>query len=528
MSKPWIAGRSDVLAREAMVASSQPLATQAGVNTLRNGGNAVDAAVAAAAVLDVVEPFSTGCGGDAFALLHLPDHKTPIGFNGSGRAGSLVGLHQLISRGWTEMPTRGGAPVTVPGAMHLWHTLVKKYGRLEFKDVLEPAIHYADQGFPVSPKIAAVWKDATFYLRGKEALDLFTIDGTGPEVGEVMHNRGLAKTFGIVATEGIGSFYGGEIGEAIAETVQSHGGFVSTDDMSKHETKETTPLESSYRGVRVYEHPPNSQGFAAQLMLNIMETFEMSKLSSLDADRYHFMIEAKKLAYADLELHNADPDFYRVPIDKLLSKDYAARRAGLVTLKEAMDVPEAGVSKSSDTVYLATADADGMAVSFINSLYMSFGSGLVVPRWGIKLQNRGAFFSLDQSHPNCYWPGKLPFHTLCPGAMYDDEGFLGVFGIMGGDHQAEAHAQFVSNIVDCHMSPQQAIDHLRFHHDQHSNTVSLEPGMALAARKDLQKRGHTIVQTSTSQFGGGQAILKSHDTWIAGSDHRKDGQASGY
>jgi gamma-glutamyltranspeptidase/glutathione hydrolase len=426
------------------------------------------------------------------------------------------------------MPTRGGAPVTVPGAMHLWHTLVKQLGQLEFKDVLAPAIHYAREGFPVSPRVSSAWKDAVFYLRNKEALAIFAPNGVGPEAGQVMYNKDLAKTLDTVGSEGIEAFYGGAIAEAAAETIQSHGGFVSVDDMKSHATRETVPVESSYRGVRVFEHPPNSQGFAAQLMLNIMATFDMSQLTSLDAERYHIMIEAKKLAYADLELHNADPDFYRAPIDKLLSNEYAKRRAGLVDLKKAMDVPESGINKVSDTVYLATADGEGRAVSFINSLYMSFGSGLVVPGWGIKLQNRGALFSLDQSHPNCYWPGKLPFHTLCPGAIYDDEGLLGVFGIMGGDHQAEAHAQYVSNVIDYHMFPQEAIDHPRFHHDQHSNTVSLEPGMAPAAMKDLHKRGHSLVQDSTSEFGGGQAIVRSHDVWIAGSDRRKDGQASGY
>jgi len=511
-----------------MVASSQPLATQAGIDILRRGGNAVDAAVAAAAVLDVVEPFSTGCGGDAFVLLHLPGHDAPIGFNGSGRAGSLVSLHHVISRGWTSMPTRGGAPVTVPGAMHLWYTIIKERGQLEFKDVLEPAIGYAREGFPVSPRISSVWKDAVFYLRNKEALAVFTIDGKGPETGQVMRNAELAKTFETVAREGIESFYGGEIAEAIAETIQSHGGFVSVGDLRGHSTKETTPVKSSYRGVRVFEHPPNSQGFAAQVMLNIMATFDTSIFASLEAERYHIMIEAKKLAYSDLEQHNADPDFYHVPMEKLLSVEYAVKRAELVNAKKAMDLPETGISRSSDTVYLATADAEGRAVSFINSLYMSFGSGLVVPGWGIKLQNRGALFSLDPSHPNCYWPGKLPFHTLCPGAMYDDDGLLGVFGIMGGDHQAEAHAQFVSNIVDCSMSPQHAIDFPRFRHDQHSNTVNLEIGTPGSVKTDLQRKGHRLAQDSSSQFGGGQAIMRIHEGWVAGSDYRKDGQASGY
>lgn len=511
-----------------MVASSQPLATQAGISILRNGGNAIDAAVATAAVLDVVEPFSTGCGGDAFVLLHLPGRDAPLGFNGSGRAGSLVSLNQLISRGWTSMPTRGGAPVTVPGAMHLWYTLIRQHGQLEFKDVLAPAIQYAREGFPVSLGISAVWKDAVFYLRNKEALATFAVNGAGPETGQVMRNTDLAKTFETVGREGIESFYAEEIAEAIAETIQSNGGFVSVDDMKRHATRETTPVRSSYHGVRVFEHPPNSQGFAAQLMLNIMAGFEMSEFTPLDAERYHIMIEAKKLAYADLELHNADPDFYRVPIDKLLSVEYARKRAGIIDLKKAMDIPESGINKVSDTVYLATADGEGRAVSLINSLYMSFGSGLVVPGWGIKLQNRGALFSMDQSHPNCYWPGKLPFHTLCPGAIYNDDGLLGVFGIMGGDHQAEAHAQFVSNIVDCHMSSQQAIDHPRFHHNQHSNSVGFEAGITAAALKDLKKRGHDIVQASASEFGGGQAILRFGDVWVGGSDHRKDGQASGY
>ena len=528
MSGMWISGRSDVIASKGMVASSQPLATQAGVNVLRSGGNAVDAAVATAAVLDVVEPFSTGCGGDAFVLLHLPGHDSPIGYNGSGRAGSVASLDDLIAQGWTEIPEQHAASVTVPGAMHLWYTLVKQYGQLELSEVLASAIEYAREGFPVSPKVAKVWKATVQNLRGNEAQRVFTKNGAAPEPGELMRNNDLAHVFETVSREGVDAFYGGDIAEAIVETVQSDGGFITMEDMSRHATEKTTPLATSYRGVQVFEHPPNGQGFAAQLMLNIMEKFDFSSFSSFDAERLHVMIEAKKLAYADLYAHNADPDFYRVPVDSLLSKQYAESRSGLIDSGAAMDIPQSGIGMSSDTVYLATADEEGRAVSFINSLYMSFGCGLVVTGCGIKLQNRGCLFSLDPSHPNRYAPGKRPFHTIMPGALYVDSGLIGVFGIMGGDHQAEAHAQFVSNIIDHKMFPQEAIDHPRFHHDQRVNTVWLEDGLPPSTRKSLQRKGHRVAPDLASKFGGGQAILRVHDMWMAGSDYRKDGQASGY
>ncbi|RDE12425.1 MAG: gamma-glutamyltransferase [Candidatus Thorarchaeota archaeon] len=528
VSGMWITGRSDVIAPKGMVASSQPLATQAGVSVLRNGGNAVDAAVATAAVLDVVEPFSTGCGGDAFVLLHLPGHDFPLGFNGSGRAGSLATLDELIARGWAEIPERHAASVTVPGAMHLWHTLVKQYGRLDFGDVMAPAIEYAKSGFPVSPKVAKVWKATAQNLRGNEAQRVFTKNGNAPEPGDTMRNPDLAHVFETVSQEGLDVFYRGAVAEAIVETVQSDGGFITTEDMRRHTTEETTPLATSYRGVQVLEHPPNGQGFAAQLMLNIMEEFDLPSFSSFDVERLHVMIEAKKLAYADLYAHNGDPEFYRVPIDRILSKAYSGERSSLIDPSTAMDVPPSGIARSSDTVYLATADEDGRAVSFINSLYMSFGCGLVVTGCGIKLQNRGCLFSLDPGHPNSYAPRKRPFHTIIPGALYKDDELMGVFGIMGGDHQAEAHAQFVSNTVDHKMSPQEAIDHPRFHHDQRTNMVWLEEGLPLSTRGALQKKGHQVAPEHTVKFGGGQAILRVHDIWVAGSDYRKDGQASGY
>ncbi|MHA2434037.1 MAG: gamma-glutamyltransferase, partial [Candidatus Thorarchaeota archaeon] len=455
-------GRSDVITKSGMVATSQPLATQAGVRVLQEGGNAVDAAVAAAAVLDVVEPPSTGCGGDAFALLHLPDAHSPLSFNGSGRAGSLVTLADLLEKGWTEMPLTGGATVTVPGAMHLWSHMVDKHGALAMGDVLRDAIHYAENGFPVSPKIAASWSTGVDRLQNRAAKQTFTIRGKAPSVGETMKNRELAEVFKNVVEEGVQVFYGGDIAKRIVRTVRQNDGFLTMQDMKDHKTVETQPISTIYRGTTVYEHPPNGQGFAALQMLNIMEEFDFKDLDSLGAERYHLLVEAKKLAYADLHQHNADPDFYKVPLDTLLSREYAKKRAGLVNREEAAMSYSSGISLGHDTIYLSTADKDGRAVSFISSLYTSFGSGLVVPGTGIKLQNRGTLFSLDPNHPNCYAQRKRPFHTIIPGALYKDGTFHGVFGIMGGPHQAQAHAQVVSNLVDYDMRPQQAIDHPRF------------------------------------------------------------------
>ena len=521
-------GRSDILAKQGVVASSQPLATQAGLEILRRGGNAIDAAVTTAAVLDVVEPFSTGCGGDAFALVHLLGKDRPICINGSGRSGSLATLDDLLEKGWTSMPLRGGAVVTVPGAMHMWFHLVETYGALEMSEVLAPAIHYARDGFPVSYLIAQSWSKLVDELVNEDARKIYTIDGRAPNLGETMRNPDLARTFELVAAEGLQAFYAGATAESIVATVQAHNGFLTLEDLESHTTQETTPVSTKYRGMEIFEHPPNGQGFAALIMLNLMEQFEFSEYAPLSAERYHMMIEAKKLAYADLHQHNADPSFYDAPMERLLSKDYARERSKLISKRFSMTEYESGLPVCGDTVYLATADGDGRAVSFINSLHMGFGSGLVVPGTGIKLQNRGSLFSLDPKHPNCYAPKKLPFHTIIPGALYRDGDFAGVFGIMGGAHQAQAHAQFVSNLVDYEMRPQAAIDHPRFNHNHEKNLVALEKAIPSKTRSELRRLGHVIVDEAASVFGGGQAILRIEGSWIAGSDYRKDGQAAGF
>lgn len=521
-------GRSDVIAGNGAVATSQPLATQAGIHALRMGGNAIDAAVAAAAVLDVVEPFSTGCGGDAFALVHLAGSTKPIGYNGSGHSGSLVTLSELRDRGWQAMPVRGGPTVTVPGAMHLWHTLVDAYGLLEFSDVLNPAIRYARDGFPVSPIIAEVWRHVTGVLRSDYARDVFTANGAAPRRGQLMKNPDLASVFRGVAAEGLGYFYEGDIAERIVRTVEADDGFLTLDDMRRHATTVTEPVSLSYCGYDVYEHPPNGQGFAALIMLGLMEEVEASTAPPMSAERYHLMIEAKKLAYADLYAHNADPDFYDVPLDELLSGKYLKKRAEMIDRNSVMEAPETGLTSGNDTIYLATADGEGNAVSFINSLYMGFGSGLVVPGTGIKLQNRGSLFRLDPDHPNAYAPNKRPFHTIIPGALYQESEIEGVFGIMGGPHQAQAHGQFISNVVDYCMSPQEALDYPRFHHDQESDTVALENGVPPHIQGGLRKLGHRLAHETSFGFGGGQAIFRLQESWIAGSDFRKDGQAAGF
>ncbi len=521
-------GRSNVIARNGMVASSQPLATQAGLEIIRKGGNAIDAAVATAAVLDVVEPFSTGCGGDAFALIHLSGKSSPLSYNGSGRSGSLASLEDLLALGRTSIPERGGPPVTVPGALHLWCHIIEKHGVLETKDVLRPAVQYARNGFPVSPLIAQTWKGILGNLKNDAAREIYAPNGAAPKLGQIMKNPDLANTFESVIEEGPSAFYSGKIAESIINTVQKNGGFLTMEDLAAHKTLETTPISVSYHGVDVFEHPPNGQGFAALSMLNIMETFDLSKIPPLSAERYHLMIEAKKLAYSDLHQYNADPEFYEIPLQKLLSKSYAQERATIIDKSHAMVVYAPGLMLGHDTVYLATADGDGNAVSFINSLYMGLGSGLVAPGTGIKLQNRGHLFSLDPEHPNCYAPRKLPFHTIIPGALYKDNDLLGVFGIMGGAHQAQAHGQFVSNVVDYGMYPQEALDFPRFNHDHAKNKVGLENGIPSQVQHELRNLGHVLVHETDSSFGGGQAILRLNDAWIGGSDHRKDGQAAGF
>lgn len=520
--------RSDVLAKNGMVATSQPLATFAGLEILREGGNAIDAAVAAAAVLDVVEPFSTGSGGDAFALVHENGSKAPRAFNGSGRSGSLATLDELIQKGWRTIPTLGGACVTVPGAVDLWFTLVKIFGTLEMTRILQPAISYARNGFPVSPIISHDWKFLVGRLQNEEARRVFSIGGRAPEIGETMRNEELASVFEKLADHGSDTFYKGDIGAAIVETVQHHGGFLTAEDIADHRTIETRPINVPYREVDVYEHGPNGQGFAALEMLRIMEEFDLASMRPYNADRFHVTIESKKLAYADLLQHNADPAFYSTPLQILLSKKYSNERANLINMSKAMPLPGSGVAVDEDTVYLATADKEGNAVSFINSLYTGFGSGLVVPGTGIKLQSRGSLFSLNPAHPNCYAPKKLPFHTIIPAALYRDGTLFGVLGVMGGSHQAQAHAQVVSSLVDYGMRPQKAIDFPRFHHEQYTNDVSLSSGVPRKSLDSLRTRGHRLVTRSTSAYGGGQAIIRHDGVWIAGSDYRKDGLAAGF
>jgi gamma-glutamyltranspeptidase/glutathione hydrolase len=518
----------NVIAKHGVVASSQVLATQAGLSILQQGGNAVDAAVATVAVLDIVEPFSTGCGGDGFALIHLPGKKEPISINGSGRSGSLVTLEELLDRGWTEMPVRGGAPVTVPGAMHMWYYLMERYGALEFSKVLQPAIHYAREGFPVSHHTSQLWPLASSILINDYAKSLYSINGRYPRVGETMRNKDLGDIFETVGREGIEPFYSGEIAERIVATANEFGGFLTLDDLHTHKTIETKPISTTYRDIEVYEHPPNGQGLAALIMLNLMEMYDSEKFLKDTALRYHLMIEAKKLAYAELHQHCADPDFYKVPLEQMLSKEYAKGQSRFIKLNRAMNDYRSGIKLGSDTVYLATADGEGRAVSFINSLYRGFGSGLVVPGTGIKLQNRGNLFSLDPKHPNRYAPRKLPFHTIIPGALYRNNDFFGVFGIMGGSHQAQAHGQFISNLIDREMNPQEALDHPRFDHDQGTNLVSLEKGFPIHLHNELRELGHSVKEGPATGFGCGQAILRLEDAWIAGSDHRKDGQAAGF
>ncbi|TFF92788.1 gamma-glutamyltransferase family protein, partial [Candidatus Thorarchaeota archaeon] len=463
-----------------------------------------------------------------FALVHLAGSSKPIGYNGSGHSGSLVTLTELLDQGWQAMPIRGGPTVTVPGAMHLWHTLIDAHGQLEFSDVLAPAIHYATNGFPVSPIISEVWGLVSGVLRNDYGRRIFTVDGAPPRMGQLMRNPDLAEVFRGVAHEGLEYFYNGEVAELIVNTVADDGGFLTVKDMKRHSTTMTEPVSLNYRGFDVFEHPPNGQGFAALVMLGIMEEMEVSTMPAMSAERYHVMIEAKKLAYADLYAHNADPDFYNVPLEELLSQEYLRKRAGTIEREKAMGTPVSGLAYGDDTIYLATADKDGNAVSFINSLYMGFGSGLVVPGTGIKLQNRGSLFKLDPEHPNAYAPNKRPFHTIIPGAVYRDAALEGVFGIMGGPHQAQAHAQFISNAVDHDMSPQEALDYPRFHHDQEANVVALENGVPPHIQGALRKRGHELTHETSFGFGGGQAIFRLEDAWIAGSDFRKDGQAAGF
>jgi gamma-glutamyltranspeptidase/glutathione hydrolase len=528
--------RSPVLGQRGMVAASQPLAVAAGLEILAQGGNAADAAIATAAALNVTEPTSTGIGGDCFALYYQSASRRVYALNGSGRAPASLTLERLQRAGYTgELPPYHPYTITVPGACAGWFDLVSRFGQLPMSTILLPAIRLAEEGFPVSPVTSFFWqRAATRQLATSPGGQELTINGRGPHPGEIFRNPGLARTLSAVAEAGKDEFYQGAIAEAIATTIQAAGGCLSLEDLAAHHSTWEEPISTTYRGVTIWECPPNGQGLAALLGLNILESFDLSTLSPLSAQRLHLEIEAMRLAFADTRWYVADPAFNPAPLDGLLSKDYAAGQARQIDLQRARPDRQHGVPvASSDTVYLSVVDGEGNACSFINSNYMGFGTGIVPPGWGFSLQNRGHNFSLDPQHPNALAPGKRPYHTIIPALATHHGGELfASFGVMGGFMQPQGHLQVVVAMLDDNLDPQAALDRPRFciEDGTAAGRIALEEGIPPETISELINMGHDTYLVNGYEravFGRGQIIQRDSQTGVlyAGSDPRADGCA---
>ena len=521
---PYPSGRRVIMGTHAAVATSQPLATLAGLEMLRSGGNAIDAALAMAIALTVVEPTSNGIGSDAFALVW---DGTLHGLNASGKSPQTV---EPLAE-WLEMPTLGWSTVTVPGAVSAWQTLSKRWGKLPFDRLFEPAIHYAESGFPVSPETARAWKRAErvyLPLTGEEFQpfqQVFFQNGRAPNAGEIWRSPAHAETLRAIARSHGESFYHGELAAAIAQFAAQTNGLITQEDLALHQADWVAPISTDYRGVTVWEIPPNGQGIATLMALNILEGFDLSDYPRDSVESFHLQIEAMKLGFADAHQHVSDPRFMKAEIAHLISKSYAAERRQIIS-DRALEIAPAGLPKGG-TVYLAASDGDLM-VSFIQSNFMGFGSGILIPGTGIALQNRATGFSLEAGHPNQIAAGKRPFHTIIPGFLSQDGHPIGPFGVMGGPMQPQGHLQMVVNLVDYGMNPQAALDAPRWQWME-GNRVLLEQTVPRGVAVGLSDRDHKIqLSAEPSAFGRGQIILRQGEVLMAASEPRADGIALAY
>jgi gamma-glutamyltranspeptidase/glutathione hydrolase len=522
--------RTPLLAANGVVATSQPLAAQAGLQILHAGGSAVDAAVATAAALTVLEPVSNGIGGDAFALVW--DGGRLHGLNGSGRAPAALSAEAVRRAGHSSMPSHGWLAVTVPGAPAAWRDLNARWGRLPFEQVLAPAIRYAEEGHPVAPNIAHAWRHAVLAARRRTApmyggfLPTFAPGGSAPAAGERIALPDHARTLRLIAQSGARAFYEGEVAAAIAAWARETGGPLNGDDLAAHTSTWVEPISTDYRGYTVWEIPPNGQGLAALMTLGLLDGLDLGRLARDSAEAYHLQIEAMKLAFADAYRYIADPERAEVPVRGLLSAEYLAARRALVG-PEAR-APEPGSPPRGGTVYLCAADRDGQMVSMIQSNFAGFGSGIVVPGWGVALQNRGQGFSLEEGHPNLLEGGKRPFHTIIPGFLTRGGLPVGPFGVMGGEMQPQGHTQVVVNTADYGMNPQAALDAPRWRVDGAAVRVELHTPRHVI--EGLAARGHAVhVEPDPSPFGRGQAIWRlPSGVYVAGSEARCDGSAVGW
>ena len=530
---PFDTKRSPTIGHRGVVATSQPLAALAGLDILKKGGNAIDAAVATAAVLTVVEPHSTALGGDMFAMVYLESEKKLVGLNGSGRSAYGMTLDDLKMRLDEQGMDRIGGiySVSVPGAVAGWFTLLEEYGTMAMAEVLKPAIYYAEYGFHVTERIGEAWAGSERkLLREPPAAATWLVDGQAPQIGDLFVNPGLAKTLRMIAEGGRDAFYRGPIAEAIVAYSDSKHGFLTMQDFEEHTSTWVEPLSTDYKEYTLYELPPNGQGIAALEMVNTLENIDMRGLGHNTADYLHHLIEAKKLAYADLAQWVGDPDANELPVDVLTSKRYGKSQFERIDPEHAQELNESGLPDRGDTVYLTVMDEDHNAVSFIYSIFASFGSGLVVPDTGITLQNRAALFSLEEEHVNVAAPHKRPFHTIIPAMAFKDGEFFMSFGVMGGSVQPQQHVQVFLNIVEFGMNMQQALEVPRVNHNR-GMTVTVEPGIASDALAQLETMGHELRRrTEIGGVGGGQGILFDRVTgaMIGGSSHHKDGIAVAY
>jgi gamma-glutamyltranspeptidase/glutathione hydrolase len=527
-------GRSMVISQYGIVAAENPLAAQAGVSILAHGGSAVDAAVAANAVMGVVEPMMNGIGGDLFAIVYDAKTGKYYGLNASGWAPAGETIAHLKSKGLIAMPTVGIDSVTVPGVVDGWEKLLDRFGRKKMSDVLDPAIRVADNGFAVTEWIAPYWSAGVNLLHSTDsASQTYLISDRAPRVGEIFRNPDLANSLRQVAQGGRDAFYKGEIARRIVELSQQHGGTITAADLASYSSQWADPISTTYRGWTVYEMPPNGQGIAALEMLNIMEKFPLPDFGLNSTRAIHVMIEAKKLSYADLVRYVGDPDTSKLPVAGMLSKDYAATRAALIDMNKANCSAAAGLppepASGNDTTYLSVVDRDGNMVSLIQSNSGSFGSGLVPSGAGFVLQNRAAGFSLDPASPNALAGHKRPFYTIIPAFLENDKTRI-AFGIMGGWNQAQAHAQFVSHVVDFHQNIQAALETARFtKYTLDGCDVQLENRVPGNVRQELEAKGHVLQMHNgySDEFGGGQAVMRDLAAGVnyGASDPRKDGEA---
>ena len=532
------ASRSEVIATNGMAATSHPLATQTAIDVLKGGGNAIDAAIAANAVLGLVEPTGCGIGGDLFAIVWIDEDKKLYGLNSSGPAPQDMSIGKLKAMGIDKIPPYGPLPVTVPGAVAGWTALHKRFGNKPFDELFNNAIYYADNGFPVTEVVGYYLQlSSERYKDYPNFADVWMPNGEVLKKGDVFVNKDLSNTYKQIAKSYGESFYKGDIAKTISEFIVEQGGFLTVDDLKSYTPEWIKPVSSNYRGYDVWELPPNGQGIAALQILNILEQYEIDKMGHNSVEYIHLFTEAKKLAYEDRAKYYADMNFADVPVEELISKRYALERNKLINLKKAATSYSSSIFEDGDTIYMTVADKDGNMVSLIQSNYRGMGSGMVPPNLGFMLQDRGEMFSLDPSHRNSLKGGKRPFHTIIPAFITkDDKPFIS-FGLMGGGMQPQGHAQIVVNLIDFKMNLQEAGDAPRIRHFGSSEPtgeiminggyLSLESGVGSDVRSELTKKGHNL-KNEPGGYGGYQAIMKLNNVYYGASESRKDGHASGY